>query len=88
MASPEWNGQEKTALSFGRKGRAVTPGSTDLDPIAKAVVMLATGDITIIPVGNADSATLTFTACPVGFMPPYQVRRVTACSSSCATVDA
>lgn len=88
MASPEWNGQARTALSFGTKGAAIIPGATDLDPIAKAVVMTATGDITIVPAGNLPSATITFTACPVGFMPPYQVRRVTACTGTCASVDA
>jgi len=88
MASPEWNGSSKTALSFGTKARAISPGATDLDPIAKAVVMLAAGDITIVPAGNDPSVTITFTGCVVGFMPPYVVRRVTACSSSCAAVDA
>ncbi|WP_425287893.1 spike base protein, RCAP_Rcc01079 family [Rhizobium ecuadorense] len=88
MASPEWNGGGRTATSFGRKGAAITPGATDLDPIAKAVVMTTTGDITIVPADNATSVTITFTACPVGFIPPYQVRRVTACTGTCASVDA
>jgi hypothetical protein len=88
MASQEWNGGTATAESFGRKGRAITPGSSDLDPIAKAVVMLATGDITVIPAGNLDAATITFTGVPAGYIVPFVVRRVTACSSSCAAIDA
>lgn len=88
MASPEWNGGSKTAQSFGTKGAAITPGNTDLDPIPKAVVMLATGDISVVPAGNTSNTALTFSACPVGFMPPFVVRRVTACTSSCASVDA
>ncbi|MBX5131619.1 hypothetical protein HJB80_02790 [Rhizobium lentis] len=87
MATPEWNGGQKTADSYGRKGAVITPGASDLDPIAKAVVMTATGDITIVPVDNANSATITFTGCPVGFIPPYQVRRVTACTGTCASID-
>jgi len=88
MASPEWNGWSKTALSFGTKGAAITPGNTDLDPIPKAVVMLATGDISVVPAGNISNTAITFSSCPVGFMPPFVVRRVTACTSSCASVDA
>lgn len=87
MASPEWNGMDASAISFGKKARTITPGSNDLDPIAKAVVMLSAGDITLLPLGNGDSSTITFTGCPVGFIPPYQVRRVTACTGTCATID-
>ena len=87
MAHPEWNQTGNSNISFGRKGRAVTPAAADLDPIAKAIVMLAEGDITIVPVDNATSDTLTFTGVPAGFVVPFHVRRVTACSSSCATVD-
>ncbi len=87
MASPDWNDGANTAGTFGRKGRAVTPGAVDLDPIAKAVVMLSDGNITIVPRDNANGDTLTFTGVPAGFIPPYQVRRVTACTSSCATID-
>lgn len=88
MASPEWNGTAATASSFGRKSRAITPSGTDLDPIAKAIVMLATGDITVIPAGNLDAGTVAFTGLPAGYIIPFVVRRVTACSSSCASIDA
>lgn len=88
MASPEWNQTGGSAQSFGRKARVVTPAASDLDPIAKSIVMLATGDITIVPDGNDNATTLSFTGLPAGYIIPYVVRRVTACSSSCATIDA
>lgn len=88
MASPEWNRGAATATNFGRKGAAITPSGNDLDPIPKAVVMCTTGDITIVPDGNANATTVTFTGCAVGFILPYVVRRVTACSGTCASVDA
>ncbi|ODT71612.1 MAG: hypothetical protein ABS75_07265 [Pelagibacterium sp. SCN 63-23] len=87
MATPDWNDSANTISTFGRKGRVVTPAAVDLDPIAKAVVMLAAGNITIIPRDNANGAPITFNDVPAGFIPPYQVRRVTACTSSCATID-
>jgi hypothetical protein len=88
MASPEWNGGSKTASSFGRKGATITPAAADLDPVAKGVVMLATGDITIVPADNLTASTISFTGLPAGYIIPYVVRRVTACSSSCASIDA
>ncbi|QIG72989.1 hypothetical protein EVB98_067 [Rhizobium phage RHph_N3_2] len=88
MASPEWNQSAATASSYGRKGAAISPSSSDIDPRPKAVIMTATGDITIVPDKNADASTITFTGCPVGFIVPYVVRRVTACTGSCASIDA
>jgi hypothetical protein len=88
MAVQEWNAGGASAQSFGRKGRVITPGATDLNPIAKSVIMLADGDITIVPDGNDNATTITFTGVFVGFIVPYVVRRVTACTSSCATIDA
>jgi hypothetical protein len=87
MATPEWNASANGADSFGPKGRPVTPAGTDLDPSAKAIVMLATGDITVVPDGNANATPLAFIGLPAGYIIPYRVRRVTACSSSCATID-
>lgn len=82
-----WNRTANTANSFGASSRIITPGNTDLDPVAKSVVMLAPGNITIVPEGNANSDTLTFTGLGAGQLVPFIVRRVTACSSSCATID-
>lgn len=74
------------ASSLGRKGAVITPGNSDIASEPKAIVCCATGNVTIVPVGNANSDTITFTGCPVGFIPPYIVRRVTAASGIWATV--
>jgi hypothetical protein len=74
--------------TFGRKGAVITPGGNDLPGgVAKAIVCTAEGDVTLVPAGNAVADTITFTACPVGFSPPYQVRRVTAATGTWATVE-
>lgn len=86
MADP-WKDYAPNLTTFGRSGRAITPGASDLDPIAKAIVCLAAGNVTIVPVDNANGDTLTFTGCDVGFSPPYLVRRVTAATGTWATVD-
>lgn len=87
MASPEWNQTANSSSSFGFKGRNITPGSSDLDPIAKSVVMLTAGDITVIPKGNIDATTLVFAGLPAGYIIPFVVRRVTACTGTCAAID-
>ena len=83
MASPN----SAKLMLFGRRGAVITPGSSDLADIAKTVVMLTAGGITFIPAGNADSDTLEFEDLPAGYLVPYQVRRVTACTGTCASVD-
>lgn len=85
MANPTWPVAADTYDSFGKSARLVTPAGTNLDPIAKSIVMLAAGDITVIPAGS--SASLAFTGLPAGYTVPFQVRQVTACSSTCATID-
>ncbi len=73
-------------ISLGKKGDAITPGASDLAGGPKAITCLAAGNVTIVPLNNANGDTLTFTGCPVGFVPPYVVRRVTAATGSWATV--
>lgn len=85
MATDPWVYADKID-AFGRVGASITPAATDLDPIPKAIVCLAAGDVTIVPVDNANAATLSFTGCQVGFIPPYRVRRVTAATGTWATV--
>lgn len=84
---PAFDSYSPSSSSFGRRARIITPGATDLDPVAKAVVCLTAGNITIVPLGNADAVTITFTGVPAGFVPPYVVRRVTAATATVATVD-
>lgn len=87
MADPTWNQGANTASSFGRKGTTITPGASDLDPIAKSVVMLSDGDITVVPADNANATTLAFVGLPAGYIIPFVVRRVTACTGTCASID-
>ena len=77
---------------FGSKSRNITPSDTvDLTMYAKAIVVTAAGNLVILPVGNTDNAggLVTFTAAPVGFIPPYRVRRVnaTGTTASVSTID-
>ena len=84
--SDQWRGQS-SPISLGRRGVPVTPAASDLPGgVAKAVVMLQDGDVTVVPADNADEGTIAFLGVSAGFLPPFQVRRVTACSSSCVAV--
>lgn len=69
-----------TPQSYGTTGAAITPNdSADLDPVAKAVVVTSIAGGTtlkVLPSGNGDSGWVTFAGVAVGFVPPYQVRRV------------
>ena len=76
-----------TPTSFGRRGRLVSPGATDLDPIPKTIVLPVGGNVTIVPVNNTNDATISFTGLPAGATVPYQVRRVTAASAAVWTVE-
>lgn len=73
--------------SFGRKSRLITPGGSDIDPIPKAVICLAGGDITVVPVDNDDGVTIAFSGVSAGFVPPFRVRKVTAATGAIATIE-
>ncbi len=76
--------------SRATKGKAITPSDTvDLTSYASGVVVTAAGNIRFLPVGNDDADTITVTAAPVGFVPPFQVRRVfaTGTTASVASID-
>lgn len=76
-----------TPSSYGTKGRVITPGADDIDPPAKAVVLLTSGNVTVVPMDNEDAAALAFVGVPAGFSPPFRVRRVTAATATVATVE-
>jgi hypothetical protein len=76
-----------TRDSYGTKSRAVTPAATDINPVPKAVVCATGGDITVVPLNNADAGTITFTGVAAGFIPPFQVRRVTAATATVYTIE-
>jgi hypothetical protein len=45
------------ARSFGRRGSVITPGSSDLPDVVKGVFVLATGNVTFVPVADVDGTT-------------------------------
>lgn len=76
----------KSAATFGRRGAVVVPSdSTDLAVYAKTLVVLAGGNLVILPVENDDGVTLPFTGLAAGQIVPFQVRRVLATGTT-ATV--
>jgi hypothetical protein len=78
-----------TGATFGGSGAPITPHNTnDLATIAKAIVVTAAGNLVILPAKNDDATTITFTGVPVGFIPPFRVRRVlaTGTTASVATI--
>lgn len=85
MADP-WKSMGSDLQSFGRKTAAVTPGADDLPTVAKAIVVIADGDVTVVPVDNADADTVTFTSVSAGQVLPLIVRRVTAATATVIAV--
>ena len=71
--------QRSTAIaSQARAAVAVTPAdNADLATYAKALYIGSAGDIVILPVNNADGATVKLANHPVGYC-PIQVRQVFA----------
>lgn len=87
MAYDQFASFVASPLSFGARGRVITPSNTDLDEIVKAVVCLDFGNITVVPAENEDNETITFTGVSAGFCPPFRIRRVTAATMPVATVE-
>ncbi len=88
----EQDAQRSTAISSqARSAVAVTPAdATDLATYAKALYVGSAGDLVILPVNNADGATVKLANHPVGYC-PIQVRQVyatgTVASGIIALVD-
>lgn len=79
-----------TLLNYGTKSKAVTPSdSLDFTKYPKAIVVTAYGNLVVLPIGNDDADTVTFTAVNAGFSPPIRVRRVlaTGTTASVATIE-
>lgn len=85
MSSTAFPIQQSSRMTFGTNARVITAGPSDLDPPAKAVVLTTAGTITIVP-DSDDAPAITFTNCPVGFIPPFVVRRVTALTGGATAV--
>ncbi len=89
MADP-FASHQPSPDSFGTKSQAVTPNNgTDLDPVAKCIVVTSISggqSLQLLPVGNADGSWVSFEGVPVGFVPPFRVRRV-GTSTTCTVVS-
>ena len=73
--------------TFGTVGKIITPGPTDIAGDVKAITCLTAGNVTVVPVDNADGETLAYVGVHAGFSPPFRVRRVTAATAVVATVE-
>jgi hypothetical protein len=94
MADPR-AAKPPTLVSFGTKSRlggaaagATLTNDTDIDPVAKAIVTLASGNISVIPADNG-SVAIPFVGVPAGWVAPFRVKQVKATGTSVgwATVD-
>jgi hypothetical protein len=74
-------------MTHGQRGVIVTPGASDLPGgPAKGIVLLTPGNVTVVPIDNADGAPLAFFDLPSGYVIPFRVRRVTAATASVAAI--
>lgn len=85
MADP-WKGQGGDLAAPGRRLAAITPGSSDLQTVAKALVVLTGGNATIIPADNTDAETFALTGLVAGQIINIVTRRVTAATATLAAV--
>ncbi len=76
-----------TANTPGGLLTPVTPAAEDLPGgIAKTVVALSSGNVTIVPADNGDDEEFEFTSVVTGWCAPCRVRRVTAATATVAAV--
>lgn len=70
---------------FATQGRIATPSDTiDLETVAKTVSVTdvsAGAVLQILPQNNADGDWITYDPVPVGFSPPFRVRRIGAATT-------
>ena len=79
----------RSPSSFGRTFAPITPNDdADIDGApAKAVTVTAAGTLAVIPADNADDEVLVYAEdLPVGFTPPFQIRRVKATGTTATVV--
>lgn len=85
----DYKGWKRGPTTFGRRSRIVTPSDVaPLADVAKAVICLTGGNLSIIPAENGSGnfpASVDFVGVPAGFIPPFQVKQVKA-SGTTATV--
>ena len=80
---------ERSDFGLSSRTEALKSDTNDIVPYPKAIIVTVAGTLTILPVGNADGKSVAFGSVPVGFIPPFQVRRVfaTGTTASVATID-
>lgn len=72
---------------FGRAGAQVAvAGATALNPYTR-IVCLTTGNVSVLPVENADGVYVTFTGVAAGFIPPYEVREINGAGTTCSVAS-
>jgi len=78
--SDQFKGHQPSTSSFGTMGAVIVPDNdADLTEFAKAIVVTdvtAGANLQILPVGNADGAWIDLVGVPVGYSPPWRIRRV------------
>ena len=79
--------QNDTDTTFGTVQKVITPSNNDLNPIPKALMLLTSGDVTYVPVGNAVATTITAKDLPAGYIIPVRVKRVTSATATIATIE-
>ncbi len=82
--------QRSTEVSSQARGAFTVSksDSADLSPLAKALYIGVTGDVTILPINATDtSQTVLFKAHPVGYM-PVQARRVMSTGTTATNIVA
>lgn len=80
------------AIALGSSGVEITPDDdNDITPYPRAICVIAEGDLAIIPVMNPGETAgdiITIVGAPVGFIPPWRVRRVMeTTTATVATVE-
>lgn len=80
---------QKPNSQIARGGVTITPSdTTDFSSYVVAVVV-ATGNISCVPVDGDDSSPIVITGAPVGWVLPWQLRRVmsTGTTATLASID-
>lgn len=75
---------------FGRSSRLVVPSdNADLPVVSKGLVIAAAGNVSFIPMSNADDTPVSLSSVSSGLILPWFVRRVlsTGTTATCYTVE-
>lgn len=83
------SGLTRQNVIYGTKGAAIdySGGNVELGTNIRYVVVTAEGDLVIHPLDNSSGNYVTFTGCPVGFVPPYRVKAIIASGSTASVAS-